>query len=343
MGIIFACVNDTQDCIDYTKNVAVNLNGEGLEVNTESFKAGMFSGGEFDPRFLQNITEDKIFIFAFNSKEVFPGDLRSRIIDTAYAAYSNGANEVHLVVPNLSYSRADRDVSYYDKDSTHYNNLFGRGAIAKCQADNFKGAGIKSVFTMDVHSDIVQNYYESIGIRFHNIAQDEVFLDYVKEMDNAVLLAVDLGAKDKITKLKEMTGLSAIFLEKIRKSPNNPDELLISVAGKSDDFTGLKGKTLLIPDDGVDTGGTFKKACDTIMAKGIDGEVPKNVIGMFTHFWAILNPSKTLDRFKDDKIVLTNTIPLVKGFENDNITVLKTEGLIAKRIIEKELVKEIIV
>jgi ribose-phosphate pyrophosphokinase len=91
----------------------------------------------------------------------------------------------------------------------------------------------------------------------------------------------------------------------------------------------VKGRTCLLVDDMIDTGGTIQKAAQALKASGA-----RKVIVAATH--AIFS-DPAIERLQDaaiDEVVITDTVPLAPGRHFDSLTVLPIAPLLARAIHE---------
>ena len=135
---------------------------------------------------------------------------------------------------------------------------------------------------MEIHSQIVTNFYKEIWDdkrALQEINSNFLTANYLVNESSlplngdtlgsrVVLVCPDEGARPRVEDLVNilhqgygLTEISTIYLDKFRKSPNNPEELEINVNGVSDNFDTVEGKHAILVDDMVDTGGTMSQAC----------------------------------------------------------------------------------
>jgi ribose-phosphate pyrophosphokinase len=91
----------------------------------------------------------------------------------------------------------------------------------------------------------------------------------------------------------------------------------------------VSGKTCVLVDDMIDTGGTITKAADALFDNGA-----ADVIVTATH--GVLS-GPAMDRLKNSRIsevVVTNTLPIEQERRIDKLTVLSIAPLIARAISE---------
>ena len=109
-----------------------------------------------------------------------------------------------------------------------------------------------------------------------------------------------------------------------RRDPNVPNEVKVGeVVGE------VRGKTCILVDDMIDTGGTITKAAELLFDNGA-----ADVIVTATH--GVLS-GPAMDRLKNSRInevVVTNTLPIDEERRFDKLTVLSIAPLIARAIRE---------
>ena len=109
-----------------------------------------------------------------------------------------------------------------------------------------------------------------------------------------------------------------------RRDPNVPNEVKVGeVVGQ------VKGKTCILVDDMIDTGGTITKATELLFDNGA-----ADVIVTATH--GVLS-GPAVDRLKNSRaseVVVTNTLPIEQDRRFDGLTVLSIAPLIARAIKE---------
>ena len=261
----------------------------------------------------------------------------SRLYFASQTAYENNASSVNVVCPDLPFSRADKIYTDFPKDSSAYEKNKGRGRLAKSVAGMFALGGVHNLLTLEVHSDLVKSFYDEVGITIADISPMPVIahylarespLDFGENGERLLLVCPDRGATDRVDELSSylrgaygMEDASTLYLEKIRKVPNNPDEVEIRVRGTSDNYSEMRGKYAVIVDDIVDTAGTFSTACRQIKSKGIEHgtngrDYPDGISGILVH--PVLagenyeSPMKKLASSNVDELAFFNTRPFIE-------------------------------
>ena len=109
-----------------------------------------------------------------------------------------------------------------------------------------------------------------------------------------------------------------------RRDPNVPNEVKVGeVVGD------VRGKTCILVDDMIDTGGTITKAAELLFDNGAT-----DVVVTATH--GVLSGA-AVDRLKNSRIsevVVTNTLPIEDERRFDKLTVLSIAPLLARAISE---------
>ena len=262
-----------------------------------------FSDGELIVRCLSDVRNKKVYIIQSTSspatEKIF------EILVFADALKNKEAGEIVLVLPYYGYSRQDRVAQD------------GEPITAKLVAGLYQVAGVDRVISVDLHTFQIQGFF---SCPVQNIETTSIFSQYFNKkfallgLDYANLAVVtpDHGSALRARDLGSMfDGASLVFIDKRRPAPNKSE--VTSVVGD------VKGKTCLVVDDIIDTGGTINNAVNALFEKGA-----KEVYVCATH--AIFSRSDLDPRIKE--VVVTDTVD--KKLEG--LTVLSVAELISKVI-----------
>ncbi|WP_309630782.1 ribose-phosphate diphosphokinase [Nocardioides zeae] len=221
------------------------------------------------------------------------------------------AKRITVVMPFYGYSRQDKKHR-------------GREPIsARLVADLFKTAGADRLISVDLHADQIQGYFD--GPVDHLMALP-ILADYVRDKYGAesdlAVVSPDAG-RIKVAERwsARLGGVPLAFIHKTRRTDRPNESVANRVVGE------VEGRTCVLVDDMIDTGGTIVKAAEALMEQGA-----KAVIIAATH--GILS-DPAVERLKNSpavEVILTNTLPLAeeKGF--DKLTVLSIAPLLAQAI-----------
>lgn len=265
-----------------------------------------FSDGEIMARCLSNVKGKTCYII---QSTISPStDSLFEVFIFVDSLKNAGAKEINLITPYYGYSRQDRVAQK------------GEPITAKIVANLLQSCGINQLISVDLHTQQIQGFF---SIPVTNLETFELFGDYFvkrfKELgikhEDVVVVSPDHGSANRGRDVSSIfNNASLAVIDKRRPAPNMSE--VTNVVGDA------KGKTCLIIDDIVDTGGTINNAVDALFKKGA-----KDVFVAATH--AILSKDKLDPRIKE--FVTTDTVEKdIKG-----ATVLTVAELISKAILSE--------
>jgi ribose-phosphate pyrophosphokinase len=222
------------------------------------------------------------------------------------------AKRITVVTPFYGYARQDKKHR-------------GREPIsARLMADFFKTAGANRLMAVDLHTAQIQGFFD--GPVDHLFALPLLASHVNRRVDrsNVAVVSPDSGRLRLAERWSETLGGAPIaFIHKTR-DPMVPNESIANrVVGD------VAGKTCILQDDMIDTGGTITKAADALFDAGA-----ADVIVAATH--AVLS-GPAVDRLKNSRvseIVVTDTLPIGDEKRFDKLTVLSIAPLLARGIRE---------
>lgn len=271
-----------------------------------------FANGEVRCSFGESVRGTDVFImqthYGVDGRSVNDSIMEHLImIDAASRA---SAKRITAVVPFYGYARQDRKAA-------------GREPItARLVADMFKAAGAKRMISIDLHSGQIQGFFD--GPVDHLTAMP-VLEEYVRaNAVEPVIVSPDAGrikVAERMAQHLVDIGADLAFIYKRRPKGTT------NVAEAAEVMGDVEGRTCVLTDDMIDTGGTICAAAELLMKRGA-----KNVWAMATH--GVLS-GPAIDRLKNsplEKIVLTNTLPLPPEKQLPNIEVLSIAPLIAEAL-----------
>ncbi|NND74976.1 MAG: ribose-phosphate diphosphokinase [Ilumatobacter sp.] len=271
-----------------------------------------FANGEVRCSFGESVRGSDVFViqshFGVGGHSVNDSIMEHLImIDAASRA---SAKRITAVCPFYGYARQDRKAA-------------GREPItARLIADMFKAAGAKRMISIDLHSGQIQGFFD--GPVDHLTAMP-VLEQYVREhATEPVIVSPDAGrikVAERMAQHLVDCGADLAFIYKRRPKGST------NVAEAAEVMGDVEGRTCVLTDDMIDTGGTIVAAAELLMERGA-----KEVWAMATH--GVLS-GPAVDRLKNSKIeriVLTNTLPLPPEKQLPNIEVLSIAPLIAEAL-----------
>ena len=222
------------------------------------------------------------------------------------------AKRITAVLPFYPYARQDKKHR-------------GREPIsARLIADLLKTAGADRIITVDLHTDQIQGFFD--GPVDHMHAQGQLS-DYVRQhygTDNIVVVSPDAGRVKVGEKWADaLDGAPLAFVHKTR-DPNVPNQV------KSNRVVGdVEGRTCVLMDDMIDTGGTIAGAVKVLKDAGAGDVIIACTHGIFSD-----PAAERLASCGAKEVITTDTLPIPPEKRFENLTVLSIAPLLARTIHE---------
>jgi ribose-phosphate pyrophosphokinase len=269
-----------------------------------------FANGEIFVRYKESVRGSDAFVVQSMTAPVNTWIMETLIMIDALKRGS--ARRITVVIPFYPYARQDKKHR-------------GREPIsARLIADMFRTAGADRILTVDLHTAQIQGFFD--GPVDHLFAMD-VLARYIEQRYSGQPIAVVAPDSGRVRVAERWTdrlgGTPLAFIHKTR-DPNRPNQVVAHrVVGE------VEGRTCLIVDDLIDTGGTIASAAEVLQAAGA-----ADVIVAATH--AVLSDPapERLNASKISEVVVTNTLPIRPEAMLDKITVLSIAPLLARAINE---------
>jgi len=263
-----------------------------------------FSDGETNVDIGENVRGADVFIVQPTCPPV--NDHLVELLVLMDALKRSSANRVTAVIPYYGYARQDRKV------------LPRAPITAKLVADLLTAAGVSRVLTMDLHAGQIQGFF---NIPVDHLYAAPVMLEYIKaNWDNdIVIVSPDAGGVERARAFAKRLNVTLAIIDKRRAGPN--DSKVMNIIGD------VEGKTAVLLDDMVDTGGTMVQGADALRESGA-----KRVFACATHPVLSGPAIERLEKSVIERLVVTNTIPLGKKAACPKIRVLSVAGLLGEAI-----------
>ncbi|MCA1711020.1 MAG: ribose-phosphate diphosphokinase [Actinobacteria bacterium] len=283
--------------------------GAELGVEPVPTSAYEFANGEIFVRFEESVRGCDAFVVQSHATPINTWVMEQLLMVDALKRAS--AKRITVVLPFYPYARQDKKHR-------------GREPIsARLIADLFKTAGADRLMSVDLHTAQIQGFFD--GPVDHLFALP-LLADHVQQKwgdRDLVVVSPDAGRVRVAERWTDRLGCGLAIIHK-RRDPNVPNEVKVGeVVGT------VQGKTCVLVDDMIDTGGTITKAADLLFENGA-----ADVIVTATH--GVLS-GPAVDRLKNSRIsdvVITNTLPIDDDRRFDKLTVLSIAPLIARAISE---------
>ncbi len=222
------------------------------------------------------------------------------------------AKRITVVLPFYGYSRQDKKHR-------------GREPIsARLMADLFKAAGADRLICVDLHTAQTQGFFDG---PVDHLQALPILSDYVEERyghEQLTIVSPDAG-RIKVAEQwsKRLDGAPLAFIHKTRDI-NLPNR---SVANRV--VGDVSGRTCILVDDMIDSGGTICQAAESLREAGA-----ASVVIAATH--AIFS-DPAVERLKASfarEVIVTNTLPIPQYREFEKLTVLSIAPMISSAIHE---------
>ena len=246
-----------------------------------------FSDGEIAVSINESVRGSDVFVVQSTCAPVNDHLMELLIMMDAFKRAS--AARITAVIPYFGYARQDRKARARDPIS------------AKLVADLLTTAGADRVLTMDLHASQIQGFF---NIPVDHLVGAPILANYFREFiaqnggsEEFVVVSPDLGSVTRARNFAARLDCPIAIVDKRRQRANVCE--VMNIIGE------VRGKTVLLLDDMIDTAGTLCNAAAAVMERGA-----KRVFAAATH--AVLS-GPAIDRLRDsaiDAVVLLETVAL---------------------------------
>jgi ribose-phosphate pyrophosphokinase len=176
------------------------------------------------------------------------------------------------------------------------------------------------VLAMDLHSSQIQGYFD---IPLDHIYGSPVIIDYIlkKQLPDIVVVSPDVGGVARARSFaKKLNDAPLAIIDKRRQAHNVAE--VMNVIGD------VKGKTAILVDDMIDTGGTISEGAKILRQQGA-----RQVYACATH--AVFSPP-AIERMSVpglfEEVIVTNTLPIAIDKRFPQLKVLSVANLLGETI-----------
>ena len=279
-----------------------------LGIETTPTRLYDFANGEIFVRFLESVRGCDVFVVQSHTGPINQWIMEHLIMVDALKRAS--AKRITVVTPFFGYARQDK------------KNRGREPISARLMADLFKTAGADRIVTVDLHTDQIQGFFD--GPVDHMRGQS-LLCGYIADNyadHDMVVVSPDSGRVRVAEKWADaLGGVPLAFIHKTR-DPLVPNQV------KSNRVVGdVKGKTCILTDDMIDTGGTIAGAVKLLHEDGAG-----DVLVAATH-GVLSDPApQRLAECGACEVIVTNTLPIGEDKQFPQLTVLSIAPLLASTI-----------
>lgn len=282
----------------------------GLDIRPVPTTAYEFANSEIYVRFEESVRGSDAFCIQSHTAPINEWIMEHLIMVDALKRAS--AKRITVVLPFYGYARQDKKHR-------------GREPIsARLMADLFKAAGADRLICVDLHTAQIQGFFDG---PVDHLQALPILSDYVVSRYGGEKLAVvspDAG-RIKVAEQwsKKLGGAPLAFIHKTRDLSRPNQSVANRVVGD------VTGRTCILVDDMIDSGGTICQAADALMEAGAAG-----VVIVATHAIFSDPASDRLRKSVAREVIVTNTLPIPPEKHFDKLRVLSIAPLISQAIHE---------
>lgn len=282
---------------------------ESLGIDLLPTTAYTFANGELYVRFGESVRGADAFVLQSHAAPINEAIMEHLIMVDAMKRAS--AKRITVIIPSYGYARQDKKHK-------------GREPIsARLMADLFKTAGADRVMSVDLHTAQIQGFFD--GPVDHLWAMP-MLADYVKSRvspGNLTIVSPDAGRVRLADQWSDHLGAPLAIIHK-RRDPSVPNQVKVhELVGE------VEGRTCVLVDDMIDTGGTIVQAAEALFENGA-----KDVIVASTHGLLSGPAVERLQNSGVSEVVITDTLPVADDKQFPKLTVLSIAPLIARAVRE---------
>ncbi|MEU6579363.1 ribose-phosphate diphosphokinase [Nocardia sp. NPDC046763] len=281
-----------------------------LNVHVTPQTARDFANGETFVRFEESVRGSDAFVL-----QSFPAPLNQWVMEHLImidALKRGSAKRITSVLPFYPYARQDKKHR-------------GREPIsARLIADLLKTAGADRIITIDLHTDQIQGFFDGPVDHMHAQVQLAEHIRNNYDLSNITVVSPDAGRVKVAEKwANSLADAPMAFIHKTR-DPLVPNQTVSNrVVGE------VEGRTCILIDDMIDTGGTIAGAVKVLKEAGAGDVVIAATHGILSH-----PAAERLAGCGAKEVVVTNTLPIEEAKKFPTLTVLSIAPLLAQTIRE---------
>ncbi|MCP3982873.1 MAG: ribose-phosphate pyrophosphokinase [bacterium] len=245
------------------------------------------------------------------------------VIQPSCAPVSDGLVELLITIDALKHASADRITAvlpYFPYARSDKKDRPRISITARLIADLLETAGADRVLTMDLHSPQVQGFFR---IPADQLMAAPILCDYLREnrdLSDYVLVAGDVGESKEVGNYANRLNLPIAIVDKRRYADDEKAQATNLIGD-------VEGKTALIIDDEIASGGTMMEATRFVLDRGATGVEAACVHPVLS--------GKAVERIEASpltSLVVTDSIPIPPEKRSDKIEVRSVAPLLANAI-----------
>ena len=277
-----------------------------LGVRLNQVELRTFRDGEIYCRFGESVRGTDVFVLQSMAQPINDHLVEHLIMIDALKRAS--AKRVTAITPYYPYARQDK------------KSRSREPITARLIANMYEAAGIDRLVSVDLHAGQIQGFHSS---PLDHLTALALLSDHVGAHAEGPITIVspDTGRVRTAEKYGQRLHAPIAFLHKKRSRDEAHQVEMLEVVGE------VEGRTCILVDDMIATGGTICSAAEMLMRRGAT-----RVWAAATHAIFAGDAVRNLERAPLERVVVTNTLPLPASSRFEGLEVLSVAPLIADAI-----------
>ena len=253
-----------------------------LNISLGTVELTRFADGEMRP-WIQDDIRDKTVIVL--QSLAYPMDEHiMELVLMGDAILRCAPKQVIAVLPYMGYSRQDK------------LHRIGEPISARVIAKFIETTQFDEIIATDLHNDAIVGFFQ---IPVIHVSALTTLADEVKKMniDNGIVISPDVGGVKRARNMAYLLDMPMVVMEKRRFLDKHDTSESYQIIGD------VSGKTAIIVDDIISTGGTIAHAAESLKEAGAIG-----VVVAATHGVLAGEAVEKLSRAPIDRVIVTNSI-----------------------------------
>lgn len=277
-----------------------------LGVQLGNMRISRFSDGEIWVQIDESVRGADCFIIQSGCCPV--NDSIMELLIVLDALRRAAARRINVVMPYFSYARQDKKVKPREP------------ITAKLLSNLITWSGASRIMTIDLHAGQIQGFFD---LPVDHLYAAPIIAEYLREhvtpTNDAVVVSPDVGGVGRARALAEALGKPLAIITKRRPEPNRAE--VMELIGD------IEGKTCIIVDDMIDTGGSIVLGAKALIDRGA-----KEIYACCTHPVFSDEAVKKLDESPIKSVIITDTIPVSPEKQSPKLVTLSVAPLLADAI-----------
>lgn len=265
-----------------------------------------FADGETQVKIDESIRGQDVFVVQPTSPPVNETLMELLIILDALRRAS--AHRIAAVIPYYGYARQDKKVKPREP------------ITARLVANLLEVAGTQRVLAMDLHSGPLQGFF---NIPVDNLSALLLFVQHIREHgftpEETVVVSPDVGGVARASEVASRVGFALAIIAKRRPEAN--------VAEAIELIGDVEGRTCILYDDIVDTGGSVVNGANLLAERGAG-----RILVYATHGILSGDALQQIEQSPIESVVITDTIAFAPEKRSSKVEIVSAAATFAEAI-----------